>query len=74
MRYNRANTYSGQYTFQGHSIPFIVVVKVGHQSELDQPGNRGKRDSQMILMRFLSRVHFNAPMSPLELDVYRHIT
>jgi chitin synthase len=27
----------------------------------------------MILMRFLSRVHFNAPMNPLELEIYRHM-
>jgi chitin synthase len=38
-----------------------------------KPGNRGKRDSQLILMRFLNRVHFNGEMSPLELDLYNHI-
>lgn len=38
-----------------------------------KPGNRGKRDSQLILMRFLNRVHFNGEMSPLELDLYHHV-
>jgi chitin synthase len=38
-----------------------------------KPGNRGKRDSQLILMRFLNRVHFNGEMSPLELELYHNI-
>ena len=38
-----------------------------------KPGNRGKRDSQLILMRFLNRVHFNGEMSPMELDLYHHV-
>jgi chitin synthase len=38
-----------------------------------KPGNRGKRDSQLILMRFLNRVHFNYEMSPLELELFNHI-
>ena len=32
--------------------------------------NRGKRDSQLILMKFLSKVHYNLPMNPMELEVY----
>ena len=27
----------------------------------------------MLLMRFLSRVHFNQPFSPLELDIFHNI-
>ena len=38
-----------------------------------RPGNRGKRDSQMILMRFLNRVHYNMPMTPLELELHHQI-
>ncbi len=48
-------------------------MKVGNSTEDARPGNRGKRDSQMILMRFLSRVHFDSPMSPLELEIYRQM-
>ncbi len=72
-QHNFGKVYSGLYNLQGHSVPFIVVVKVGKPSERTKPGNRGKRDSQMILMRFLSAVHFNTDMTPLELEIYRHM-
>ncbi|KAI9208155.1 chitin synthase-domain-containing protein [Polychytrium aggregatum] len=72
-QHNMGKVYSGLYEIQGRSIPFVVIVKVGKPSERNRPGNRGKRDSQMTLMRFLSRVHFNAEMSPLELELFHHI-
>jgi chitin synthase len=50
-------------------VPFIVLVKVGNRNEFSKPGNRGKRDSQLILMRFLSRIHFRGDMNPLELEL-----
>ena len=65
--------YSGLYHTNGHVVPYIVVVKVGKPSEVVKPGNRGKRDSQVMLMRFLNRIHFNKPLNPLELDIYHHI-
>src|SRR6267154_5342248 len=51
----------------------MVVVKVGKPSERSKPGNRGKRDSQILLMQYLNRVHFNAPMCPLELEIYHQM-
>ncbi|KAJ3296371.1 hypothetical protein HDU79_006850 [Rhizoclosmatium sp. JEL0117] len=72
-QHNMGKVYSGLYEIQGHNVPFIVVVKCGKPSERSRPGNRGKRDSQMILMRFLSRVHFNGEMNPLELELYHHM-
>ncbi|KAK9386585.1 chitin synthase-domain-containing protein [Lipomyces mesembrius] len=72
-QHNMGKIYSGLYEVQGHVVPFVVVVKIGKPSEISRPGNRGKRDSQMLLMRFLNRVHFNAPMNPLELELYHHI-
>ena len=72
-QHNIGQVYSGLYEVAGHSVPFIVVVKVGKESERYRPGNRGKRDSQMILMRFLSRVHFNGEMSELELEIYHQL-
>ncbi|KAJ3080887.1 hypothetical protein HK102_002745 [Quaeritorhiza haematococci] len=72
-QHNMGKVYSGLYEVQGRAVPFIVVVKVGKPTERQRPGNRGKRDSQMILMRFLSRVHFNAEMNPLELEIYHHM-
>lgn len=72
-QHNMGKVYSGLYEVQGHIVPFMVVVKIGKPSEVSRPGNRGKRDSQMIMMRFLNRVHYNAPMSPLELEMYHQI-
>ncbi|KAF2109854.1 chitin synthase-domain-containing protein [Lophiotrema nucula] len=72
-QHNMGKCYSGLYEVQGHIVPFLVVVKVGKPSEVSKPGNRGKRDSQVILMRFLNRVHYNLPMSPLELEMHHQI-
>ena len=72
-QHNMGKVYSGLYEVQGHIVPFLVVVKIGKPSEVSRPGNRGKRDSQMILMRFLNRVHYNLAMSPLELEMYHQI-
>ncbi|KAJ3127640.1 hypothetical protein HK100_009642 [Physocladia obscura] len=72
-QHNMGKVYSGLYEVQGHNVPFIVVVKCGKPSERQRPGNRGKRDSQMVLMRFLNRVHFNGEMNPLELEMYHHM-
>jgi chitin synthase len=53
----------------------LIVVKTGHPREARdrKPGNRGKRDSQMILMNFISRVNYNDPFSPLDYDIFRKI-
>lgn len=72
-QHNMGKVYSGLYEVQGHIVPFMVIVKIGKPSEVSRPGNRGKRDSQMVMMRFLNRVHYNAAMSPLELEMYHQI-
>ena len=72
-QHNMGKVYSGLYEVQGHIVPFLVVVKIGKPSEVSRPGNRGKRDSQMIIMRFLNRVHHNLPMNPLELEMHHQI-
>lgn len=72
-QHNMGKVYSGLYEVQGHIVPFLVLVKVGKPSEVSKPGNRGKRDSQMVIMRFLNRVHYNLPMSPLELEMHHQI-
>lgn len=72
-QHNMGKIYSGLYEVQGHIVPFLVIVKIGKPSEVSRPGNRGKRDSQMVLMRFLNRVHYNAPMNPLELEMHHHL-
>jgi len=73
LEYNMGKIYSGLYECKGRSVPFIVVGKVGIKAERSRPVNRGKRDSQMILMRFLSKVHFNSEMTPLELEIYHQM-
>ncbi|GAB7357712.1 hypothetical protein MBLNU459_g0376t1 [Dothideomycetes sp. NU459] len=72
---NYGKVYSGLYEFEGNVVPYIVVVKVGKESEQtkSKPGNRGKRDSQILLMSFLNRVHHRTPMSPLELEMFHQI-
>ncbi|KAH9919697.1 chitin synthase [Fomitopsis serialis] len=70
---NYGKVYSGLYEFEGHVVPYIVVVKVGKPTERTKPGNRGKRDSQILVMQYLNRVHFDAPMTPLELEIYHQM-
>ena len=72
---NYGKVYSGLYEYEGNVVPYIVVVKVGKESEQSKskPGNRGKRDSQILLLSFLNRVHHRSPMSPLELEIFHQI-
>ncbi len=72
---NYGKVYSGLYEYEGNVVPYMVVVKVGKESEQckSKPGNRGKRDSQILLMSFLNRVHHRAPMNPLELEMFHQI-
>lgn len=72
-QHNMGKIYSGLYECRGHVVPYIVVSKVGKPSERQKPGNRGKRDSQLILMSFLNKVHFNSAMTPMELELYHQI-
>jgi len=74
--HNRAMVYAGHYTVAGRRTPTVIVVKCGTEQEAasdKKPGNRGKRDSQLILMNFFSRVTYNDRMSPLDFDLFRKI-
>jgi len=60
----------------GRRTPTVVIVKCGteHEAATDKkPGNRGKRDSQLILMNFFSHVTYNDRMTPLDFDLFRKI-
>lgn len=72
---NYGKVFSGLYEYEGNVVPYLVVVKVGKETEqrIAKPGNRGKRDSQVLLMHFLNRVHHRAPMSPMELEMFHQI-
>lgn len=69
-RVNRARVYAGYYKL----IPAILVVKCGTESEANpsnfKPGNRGKRDSQVILMTFFQKVIFYDAFSPLDYEIF----
>ncbi|KAF8489493.1 chitin synthase-domain-containing protein [Gautieria morchelliformis] len=57
--YNYGKVCSG--LFEGHVVPYMVVVKVGKPSETTKPGNRGKRgDSQLEIYHQIRNVivHF----------------
>ncbi len=57
-QHNMGKVFSGLYETGGHVVPYIVVVKCGKPSEKSRPGNRGKRDSQLLVMHFLNKVRF----------------
>ena len=72
-KYNRAKLFSGVYYNEGRQVPYVVVIKMGNPYESSRCGNRGKRDSQMILMQFLSRVHHRDYLNPLEMQMLLHM-
>lgn len=74
-RHNMAKVYAGQYHCRGRVVPCILVDKCGtlEESITTKPGNRGKRDSQLILMNFMQRVIFNDRMTPLDFDLFNKI-
>ncbi|KAI8336429.1 chitin synthase-domain-containing protein [Choanephora cucurbitarum] len=74
-QFNCAKVYAGHYVCKGHKVPMILVVKCGNPDEQGKPkpGNRGKRDSQLILMNFFSRVTYNDRMTPLDYELFRKI-
>ncbi|KAJ1743123.1 Chitin synthase, class 3 [Coemansia sp. RSA 1821] len=79
-RHNMAKLYAGYYAPNENSpknaretrVPMILVVKCGTPDEQSEakPGNRGKRDSQIILMSFLQRVMFDERMTELEYELF----
>lgn len=83
-RHNMAKVYSGFYDYGDRSrvpsdrqqrVPMVVVVKTGTPEEAikAKPGNRGKRDSQIILMSFLQKVMFDERMTELEFEIFNGI-
>ena len=83
-RHNMAKVYAGFYDYGSDStvplerqerVPMLLVVKCGTPDEhgKSKPGNRGKRDSQIILMSFLQKVMFDERMTELEFEVFNGI-
>ena len=75
-RHNMARVYPGYYRCGLRRVPMILVVKCGTPAEADKPkpGNRGKRDSQIIIMSFLNKCLFDDRMTPLDFDLFYKIT
>lgn len=80
-RHNMAKVYSGFYDYGASStipaerqqrVPMMAVVKCGTPDEMrkSKPGNRGKRDSQIVLMSFLQKVMFDERMTELEYEMF----
>lgn len=82
-RHNMAKVYAGFYKYDDDTVPLdkqqrvpvICIVKCGTAEEAGsaKPGNRGKRDSQIILMSFLQRVMFDERMTELEFEIFQGI-
>lgn len=57
------------FTCTGHyrGVPYVIVVKVGRDDEQDspKPGNRGKRDSQLLTYNFFHYVNYRRFWNPL---------
>ncbi|KAJ3025233.1 UNVERIFIED_CONTAM: hypothetical protein HDU68_007350 [Siphonaria sp. JEL0065] len=79
-QHNMAKVYAGYYlNNKNAAVPMICVIKCGTPTESletgqKKAGNRGKRDSQLVLMNFLSRVLFNDRMTALDFDLYTKIS
>jgi chitin synthase len=79
-RHNMAKIYAGFYEYDNNTVemskqqrvPMMLVAKVGNPSEASdaKPGNRGKRDSQIVLMSFLQKVMFDERMTTLEYEFF----
>ncbi|KAF9437270.1 Chitin synthase, class 3 [Entomortierella beljakovae] len=83
-RHNMAKVYAGFYKYDDETVPdkklqkrvpVCLIVKVGGPTEQNQakPGNRGKRDSQIILMGFLQKVMFDERMTSFEYELFNTI-
>lgn len=72
---NRAKTYVGHVECAGTYTPVVVVVKTGLPSEFTsaKAGNRGKRDSQILLMQFFQRILLDDLLTPFEFDLCNKI-
>ncbi|CAG8432931.1 6077_t:CDS:2 [Diversispora eburnea] len=74
-QHNMAKVVIGYYNVSNHRVPMVFINKVGTPKERkgSKAGNRGKRDSQLILMKWLSHICFNDRMSPLEFELFEKV-
>lgn len=69
---NMAKVYAGHY----NGTACVTIVKCGTEEEQKgaKAGNRGKRDSQVILMSFFQRVLFNDRFCELDYEIFWKMT
>ncbi|KAH7104913.1 chitin synthase-domain-containing protein [Auriculariales sp. MPI-PUGE-AT-0066] len=82
-RHNMAKVYAGFYDYDNETVekskqqrvPIVLVAKCGNPLERGdaKPGNRGKRDSQIVLMGFLQKVMFDERMTTFEYEFFNSI-
>jgi chitin synthase len=68
---NNARVFTGIFQNTNNplsNLPYVVVVKIGNDTEKTSstPGNRGKRDSQLVLFNFLSNIYYKNELNSLE--------
>lgn len=79
-RHNMAKIYAGFYDYDDNTVepskqqrvPMILVAKCGNPKEINEakPGNRGKRDSQIVLMSFLQKVMMDDRMTVFDYELF----
>ena len=76
MKKNRAYVYSGIYQWDRTHVKYIVVVKCGVTGERKsiRAGNRGKRDSQLILAGLFNRIHYGRDLCELDIVICRTLS
>jgi chitin synthase len=82
-RHNMAKVFAGFYDYDDATterskqqrVPIVLVAKCGNPLERTEPkpGNRGKRDSQIVLMAFLQKVMFDERMTNFEYEFFNSI-
>ncbi|KAG8816408.1 Chitin synthase, class 3 [Serendipita sp. 401] len=82
-RHNMAKVYAGFYDYDDNTVerkkqqrvPMVLVSKVGNPLEQNDAkrGNRGKRDSQIVLMSFLQKIMFDERMTTFEYEFFNSI-
>jgi len=82
-RHNMAKVYAGFYDYDDATVekskqqrvPVVLVAKTGNPLEATdaKPGNRGKRDSQIVLMAFLQKVMFDERMTTFEYEFFNSL-
>jgi len=84
-RTNTAKVYSGFYKYDSNTVetdrqqrvPMICIAKYGNPTEradgATKPGNRGKRDGQVMLMQFFQRVIYDERMTEFDYELAKSI-